>query len=712
MAPRAFARAAIAAALFLSPAAGHLFNCPTYETVWTTPEGKEYGICDNTDYKNGGSSLEVIECVNSTQNCVRLCDAHPKCEKAVYDKKTRFCHIKDNSKLDDMDWADDDRFDVIHRDYQSGLPDGSALTSCPSTGAGYRTRGGVSFSVCSKTDYTGPSSQTIPNTPSPHACADLCAGNKACDKAVYDTVEKTCHIKDKKGTLKWVVNARFISFQTGANSTAATLGQWSDIIDLPVIPVAAYIVPSYPEPDRMLFFSSWGKTAFGGASGKTQYGDYNFVTGAISEREVADTRHDMFCPGISQLADGRVFITGGSDADVVSIYDPATNKFTRGPNMKVPRGYQTSTILSDGRVFTIGGAYSGSREAKNGEVYDPATEQWTYLPDADAQVMRTSDHEGVWREDNHGWLFGWKNASVFQAGPSMDQHWYGTEGTGSVLKAGTRDTTDDAMCGIWAMYDATRGKIFSAGGSPEYTNSDATTRAHITTIGEAWEPSTVERVADMGAPRGFANAVVLPDGTILVTGGQRRSIVFTNTAAVLEAELFNPATKEWTQLAAQAVPRNYHSVSILMPDGTVFSGGGGLCYVSTIGGSTKNCDTSVDHPNGEIFSPPYLFNADGSKATRPVVSNLAQDSVRAGDSLNFTVTGKAESFAIIRMGTVTHSVNSDQRRIPLENFENKDGKVTVQLPSDSGILLPGYYYLFAMSPQGTPSVAKSVHVEL
>jgi galactose oxidase len=47
------------------------------------------------------------------------------------------------------------------------------------------------------------------------------------------------------------------------------------------------------------------------------------------------------------------------------------------------------------------------------------------------------------------------------------------------------------MCGVWALYDAVKGKIFSAGGSPFYTNSDATNRAHITTIREPGEPSTV-----------------------------------------------------------------------------------------------------------------------------------------------------------------------------------------------------------------------------
>ena len=53
----------------------------------------------------------------------------------------------------------------------------------------------------------------------------------------------------------------------------------------------------------------------------------------------------MFCPGMSNLADGRLLITGGSNAEVTSFYDPATNAFTKGPNMITPRGYQTSATL-------------------------------------------------------------------------------------------------------------------------------------------------------------------------------------------------------------------------------------------------------------------------------------------------------------------------------------------------------------------------------
>jgi galactose oxidase len=420
----------------------------------------------------------------------------------------------------------------------------------------------------------------------------------------------------------------------------------------------------------------------------------------------------MFCPAISSLQDGRILVQGGSDASATSFYDPKTNAFTRGPDMKMARGYQTSVTLSDNRVFTIGGAYSGPRQGKDGEVYNSATNTWKALPGADVTPMLTTDGEGIWREDNHAWLFAWKNGTVFQAGPSKAMNWYGTAGTGSQVAAGTRDPISASMCGIFVMYEP--GKILSAGGSPSYTNSNANARAHITTIDKPNQNAKVERIADMAYPRGFSNAVVLPDGTVLVTGGQRRSMVFTDDGGVLFAELFNPATKTWRTLAPEAVPRNYHGTSILLADGRVFSGGGGLCYAGAIGRSTVECNKLVDHADGQIFSPPYLFNADGSAATRPTISSLSATSVQIGCTLSINMASSAAGlkFVLVRMGSVTHSVNSDQRRVPLTNVTNRGGSYTAMLPDDSGVLIPGSYYLFVVSAKGVPSVARTVQVTL
>ena len=121
------------------------------------------------------------------------------------------------------------------------------------------------------------------------------------------------------------MNKQFSVIRLSTPPNYGSLGRWSDLIRFPVIPVAGYVVPSITDTTRLLMFSSWGVDAFGGASGRTQFVDYNFKTGAVSQRLVADTQHDMFCPGISSLEDGRILIAGGSDAAAVSFYDPASN---------------------------------------------------------------------------------------------------------------------------------------------------------------------------------------------------------------------------------------------------------------------------------------------------------------------------------------------------------------------------------------------------
>jgi galactose oxidase len=257
------------------------------------------------------------------------------------------------------------------------LAEGKIIAKCPFTSMlkrGFRSKqpitdkikattytGTAKYTICPDTDLQGTSAQIVNNIATPNACAQLCDTTSGCTQAVYDNAGKVCHIKASQTTalMTWVLNKKFDVINKNVAATPSTTGQWSDLIRFPIIPVAAYIVPEAPDTSRMLVFSSWGASTFGGAGGYTQFADYNWKTGAISQRQVSNTNHDMFCPGMSQLQDGKLVITGGSDAEKTSIYNPATNTFTRGPDMKIARGYQSSTTLSDGKLFTIGGSYSG-----------------------------------------------------------------------------------------------------------------------------------------------------------------------------------------------------------------------------------------------------------------------------------------------------------------------------------------------------------------
>ena len=75
-----------------------------------------------------------------------------------------------------------------------------------------------------------------------------------------------------------------------------------------------------------------------------------------------------------------------------------------------------------------------------------------------------------------------------------------------------------------------------------------------------------------------------------------------------------------------------------------------------------------------------------------------------------TDTGVA-SFALVRMAAATHSVNNDQRRIPLPiTGGNQTEGYWLHIPADTGEVLPGNYMLFALSSSGRPSVAKVIQI--
>ena len=93
-------------------------------------------------------------------------------------------------------------------------------------------------------------------------------------------------------------------------------------------------------------------------------------------------------------------------------------------------------------------------------------------------------------------------------------------------------------------------------------------------------------------------------------GGNTSGLKFDDTGSILTAEIWNPTTGKWRVAADASVPRNYHSLALLMPDGRVLSAGGGL------GGN------AADHRDGQLYTPAALFNADGTLATRPVATRI------------------------------------------------------------------------------------------
>ncbi len=191
----------------------------------------------------------------------------------------------------------------------------------------------------------------------------------------------------------------------------------------------------------------------------------------------------------------------------------------------------------------------------------------------------------------------------------------------------------------------------------------------------------------MSIARRQLNATLLPDGSVLVTGGTSAPGFDNAAGAVYSAELWNPATETWTTLASATVKRLYHSAAVLLPDGRVFSTGGNT------------------YPTPEAFSPPYLF-----KGLRPMLSAVP---ATIGYGQSFSVQSPEATtiskVTLIRITSVTHAFNANQR-LSVLNFTPGPGTLDIVAPANANIAPPGHYLLFAVNGSGVPSIGRIVQL--
>ncbi len=464
---------------------------------------------------------------------------------------------------------------------------------------------------------------------------------------------------------------------------------WSPVIPLPVPPVGLANTPT----GKLVMWASNSPFTFQGDVGGNATQTYTAVF------DPATNTATQFIE-TSMLSDGRLLVNGGDSSPRTSLYDWSTNTWSTAARMNIPRGYESDTVLSTGSVLTLGGSWSGGSGGKTGEVWTNGG-NWTVLSGVPETNIIGPDPAGVSRGDNHPWLFAQSNGSVFHAGPSSQMNWISTNGSGSIQSAGKRGVDPFAINGVAALYDV--GLILKAGGAKSYEQHGtvpnyASNAAYMIDITRGPnQPVNVKRINGMSYQRAFASNVILPNGNVVIVGGQTVAVPFTDTTAIMVPEIWDPTTQRFNLLKPMQTPRTYHSTAILMADGRVFVGGGGLCGV----GCANN------HLNAEILTPPYLLNADGTPAARPAIVS-APASTTHGTTIAVSTQGAVSSFVLMRMSSITHTVNNDQRRIPLAIAASSGTAYQLAVPADSGVVPPGYYMLFALDANGVPSVSKAI----
>jgi len=248
--------------------------------------------------------------------------------------------------------------------------------------------------------------------------------------------------------------------------------------------------------------------------------------------------------------------------------------------------------------------------------------------------------------------------------------------------------------GSAAMY--LPGKVIKTGspGDVDIPSVDSVARTYVLEVPLGATLAQWRQTAPMAFRRAHHNLTLLPDGTVLVTGGETATDGFDETQAVFPAEIWSPQSEIWTTMAAMQVPRLYHSTALLLPDGRVLVAGGGRW---TLG---------IDEPSAEIFSPPYLF-----QGARPTVT-FASATVSYGSTFSVITPDSADIVAVtlVRPGAVTHAYNQDQRFLNL-SFTTTSDELTVTAPANGNLAPPGYYMLFIINTSGVPSVASFVRLQ-
>lgn len=333
------------------------------------------------------------------------------------------------------------------------------------------------------------------------------------------------------------------------NPPAGEMGKWGPTINTPIVPITAFVDPLTEE---VVLISSKRHDNF-----DQERPDFTLSviwepkTRKLTQVKVENTRHNMFCPSTTFDAEGRMIVAGGATGKIVSIYNGTDRSWYPAARMKLTRGYNAATLNADGQMFVLGGSWghlalvNPDEFEKDAEVYDPVKNTWTMKRGCRAEPMFTDDRE-YYRKDNHGMLFGWKDDHIFHAGPSQRMHWYSLSGKrGSVTAAGVRQTGGENITGNMngqaIMYDAVKGEILVFGGSEDYFGVRPTLdETYKITLGEPGAQVGVERGGTMNFARTYAQAVVVPNGDVIVTGGQGGvPVVFDDRNPVFAPEIYS-----------------------------------------------------------------------------------------------------------------------------------------------------------------------------
>lgn len=481
-----------------------------------------------------------------------------------------------------------------------------------------------------------------------------------------------------------------------AAGNAKTKGAFGKAITWPIIPIHAVLLPD----GRVM---SYGTRPNGAQTGQFNYDVWtpNAGTGAASHNLLPNvTGTDLFCSGQSVISsnsaalNGQVLMTGGDSHDPVTfvrnfsnnattIFNPQTNTIRSAQAMVYKRWYPSVITLNTGDKLVLGG-----REDK---APTPAIVPELFTRNGEWRLLTGATSDAAFGIPRDAWYYPRavqmpQSNNVFvlsHEGKMFLLNPAAANGAGSIAQLPQQTSVSNFLL---PTVQFTQGQLLSIRGNRK-----------VVTIGLNGTQPKIAPTADISAVRLWSNATLMADGKVLVTGGS--AVGNQETSVAYAAETWDPTTGKWTLGASASKPRLYHSMALLLPNGTVLTGGGGAP------GPQKQL-------NAEIYYPPYLYTAAGTNAVRPtLVTAPTLLTPKAGTTFAATV-GAGDTIGritLLRTGSVTHSTNPDQNFQQL-GFTQNGQNLTINAPANPNYTVPGYYMLFVFNTNGVPSVAKILRV--
>lgn len=459
-------------------------------------------------------------------------------------------------------------------------------------------------------------------------------------------------------------------------------GDFGELFKWPLIGIHAILTPD----NKVLTF---GTDLRGVQGGRMYYDVWDPVTNVHHTLKNV-TKVDMFCAAALVVpSTGNVLIIGGDARPIGKVnygitsvlqFDYRDETLFKSPDgeLAFPRWYPTAVTLPNGSILVLGGRGGGSHgsmaDSPYPELYTPGAGWKTMVGAANSMLQTNWNYPRAWVKST---------GEVMVYGVQGDKGIYSIDptGDGAIHKVGTMPYGFNAYLPS-IMFGEDKVLALSGNGM-------------LREIDMSGSVPTYRDVGTVGQTRYWSNMVVLADGKVMISGGSGAANKLTNVTN--QVAIWDPETHAVTFGDTAATARLYHSTTLLLPDASVLSLGGGA-------------PGPLTNLNGEIYKPGYLYD-DEALAARPVVT-AAPESIMPGDTFTISVddVSDIDRLTFVKNGAVTHSFNMDARFVELSWALNADGTLTVDPPDSANILTPGSWMLFAIDDDGVPSIAKTVKV--